>query len=224
MFGRSSLLLAIFGISLSMADAMAIEEAEYRVLEREGQFEIREYAEHIVAETIAGKNFEEAGSVAFKRLFRYISGDNESRRKIAMAAPVSQRTAGEKIAMTAPVSQRPSDSDWAVSFMMPSSYTIDTLPVPSNPEIKIRTVRAHIAGAVQYSGFWSEKNYLENKSRLEAWIEKKKFIKDGNAVWARYNAPFTPWFLRRNEILIPLAMQGQVKGEKLTWSHPVEPL
>jgi len=214
MFGRSSLLLAIFGISLSITDAMAIEEAEYRVLEREGQFEIREYAEHIVAETISGKSFEEAGSVAFKRLFRYISGDNESRRKIAMTAPVSQRTAGEKIAMTAPVSQRRSDSDWAVSFMMPSSYTIDTLPVPSNPEIKIRTVPAHIAGAVQYSGFWSEKNYLENKSRLEAWIEKKKFIKDGNAVWARYNAPFTPWFLRRNEILIPLAMQGKsrVKG------------
>ena len=89
--------------------------------------------------------------------------------------------------------------------MMPSSYSFDTLPVLSDPQIKIRTVPAHIAGAVQYSGFWSEENYLENKSRLEAWIEEKKFIKDGSAVWARYNPPFTPWFMRRNEILIPLA-------------------
>ena len=187
MYRRASLLLAIFTISLPMAGAMAIEEAEYRVLEQAGQFEVREYAEHIVAETIVEEGFEEAGDTAFNRLFRYISGDNESRTKIAMTAPVSQRAPGEKIAMTAPVSQRPSDGDWAVSFMMPSSYTIDTLPVPSNPEIKIRTVPAHIVGAVQYSGFWSKKNYLENKSVLEAWIEKKKFIKDGNAVWARYN-------------------------------------
>ena len=205
MYRQTSLLLAIFTIILPMTGAMAIEEAEYRVLEREGQFEIREYAEHIVAETIVEKGFEEAGDTAFKRLFGYISGDNESKRKIAMTAPVSQQTPGEKIAMTAPVSQRPADSDWAVSFMMPSSYSFDTLPVPSDPQVKIRTVPAHIAGAVQYSGFWSEDNYLENKSRLEAWIEEKKLIKDGSAVWARYNPPFTPWFMRRNEILIPLA-------------------
>ena len=183
---------------------MATEEAEYRVIEREGQFEIREYAEHIVAETIVAEGFEKAGNTAFNRLFRYISGDNASRQDIAMTAPVSQRAAGEKIAMTAPVSQRAAEGDWAVSFMMPSTYSMKTLPVPSNPEIKIRRVPAHLAGAVRYSGFWSEDNYLENKSRLEAWLDKKRLVKDGNAVWARYNAPFTPWFMRRNEILIPL--------------------
>ena len=184
---------------------MATEEAAYRVLEQDGQFEIREYAEHIIAETIVEESFEDAGSTAFNRLFRYISGDNQSSSKIAMTAPVSQRSPGEKIAMTAPVSQRKADGAWAVSFMMPSSYSIDTLPKPNNPEIKIRTVPAHIAGAVQYSGFWSEEKYSKNKSSLEEWLERNGLIKDGNPVWARCNAPFTPWFMRRNEVLIPLA-------------------
>ena len=184
---------------------MATEEAAYRVLEQDGQFEIREYAEHIIAETLVEESFEDAGSTAFNRLFRYISGDNQSSSKIAMTAPVSQRSPGEKIPMTAPVRQRKSDGAWAVSFVMPSSYSIDTLPLPNDPEIKIRTVPGHIAGAVRYSGFWSEEKYSENKSSLEEWLERKGFIRDGNAIWARYNAPFTPWFMRRNEVLIPLA-------------------
>jgi len=88
---------------------------------------------------------------------------------------------------------------------MPASYTLETLPVPDNSNVRLRQVPARQIAAVRYSGFWSEENYLENKSQLETWINKNKLVIVGDAVWARYNAPFTPWFLRRNEILIPVA-------------------
>jgi hypothetical protein len=89
--------------------------------------------------------------------------------------------------------------------MMPASYTLETLPVPDDNKVILRQVPARRIAAVRYSGFWSEKNYLQNKSQLETWIANNKLTIVGDAVWARYDAPFTPWFLRRNEILIPIA-------------------
>jgi effector-binding domain-containing protein len=121
-----------------------------------------------------------------------------------MTAPVSQRPQGEKIEMTAPVKQRRDQEKWAVSFMMPSSYTLKTLPEPKNPNITLRQVPARRMAAVRYSGFWSEKRYLRYKSELESWIQERGLTIVGDPIWARYNSPFTPWFLRRNEILIPV--------------------
>ncbi len=89
-----------------------------------------------------------------------LSGDNRSREKVAMTAPVSQERKGEKIKMTAPVGQRSVRGKWAVSFMMSASYTLETLPEPENPKIALRQVPARRMAAVRYSGFWSEKNYL----------------------------------------------------------------
>jgi effector-binding domain-containing protein len=186
-------------------NAMATEEASYKVLKTSGKFEIREYAPHILAETIVDGNLEEAGSKAFRRLFRYISGANRSRAKVAMTAPVSQEKAGEKIQMTAPVGQQRAQDKWAVSFTMPTSYTLETLPAPDDPQITLRLVPARRMAAVRYSGLWSEKNYLQNRSELESWIRERGLTVTGDPVWARYNPPFTPWFLRRNEILIPVA-------------------
>jgi effector-binding domain-containing protein len=88
--------------------------------------------------------------------------------------------------------------------MMPASYTMETLPAPEDPNVKLRQVPARRMAAVRYSGFWSEKNYLRYKLELESWIREKGFTIVGDPLWARYNAPFTPWFLRRNEILIPV--------------------
>ena len=184
---------------------MAIEEAAYKVLKIADKFEIREYAPHILAETIVDGDLEEAGNKAFRRLFNYISGANRSRSKVAMTAPVSQEKAGEKISMTAPVVQQPARDKWAVSFTMPASYTLETLPTPDDSTITLRLVPARRMAAVRYSGFWSEKNYLQNRSGLEAWIREQGLTAAGDPVWARYNPPFTLWFLRRNEILIPLA-------------------
>lgn len=197
-------LVAAF-ILIGARNTMATEEAKYTVVKKDDSFEIRDYAPHVVAEIIVEGELENAGSKAFNSLFRYISGDNHSRNKVAMTAPVSQQPVSQKINMTAPVGQQRVDNKWAVSFMMPDSYTLETLPVPDNSNVTLRQVPAHRIASVRYSGFWSEKSYLENKSQLETWINKNKLLIVGDAVWARYDAPFTPWFLRRNEILIPVA-------------------
>jgi effector-binding domain-containing protein len=198
------IILAAAAMIFGAMDAMAIEEATYKVLKKEDRFEIRDYAPHILAETVVEGALEEAGNTAFNRLFLYISGGNRSRDKVAMTAPVSQEPVGEKIQMTAPVGQQRVQEKWAVSFMMPASYTLETLPEPEDPKVTLRKVPARRMAAVRYSGFWSEKNYLRYKLELESWIHEKGLTIVGDPLWARYNPPFTPWFLRRNEILIPV--------------------
>jgi hypothetical protein len=191
-------------IVIGAMNTMAIEEAPYNVVARDDKFEIRDYAPHILAETIVEGDLEQAGSKAFSRLFGYISGENRSRDKLAMTAPVSQEPMGEEIKMTAPVGQQRVQEKWVVSFMMPASYTLETLPVPEDPNVTLRQVPARRMAAVRYSGLWSEKNYLRYKMELESWIHERGLTIVGDPVWARYNSPFTPWFLRRNEILIPV--------------------
>lgn len=197
-------LFAAMVMIIGGADAMAIEEAAYTVVKQENRFEIRDYTPHILAETVVEGNLEEAGSNAFNRLFRYISGDNLAHAKVAMTAPVSQEPSGEKIKMTAPVGQQRVQDSWAVSFMMPASYTMENIPEPADPKVTLRLVPARRMATVRYSGFWNEKGYLRNKAELELWIEKMGLGIVGDPIWARYNPPFMPWFLRRNEILIPV--------------------
>lgn len=189
-------------------NAAAVEEAAYRVIEKENAFEIREYAPQLLAEIVVSEDFEAAGDEAFDPLFRYISGDNRSSEKISMTAPVSQKSAGtsagELIRMTSPVRQETSADDWVISFTMPSSYVPETVPVPTNPEIKIRSLPAQQFVAIRYSGFWDRESYLEKRAALEEWILERGLTITGSPVWARYNPPFTPWFVRRNEVLIPI--------------------
>lgn len=184
--------------------AMATEEAKYTVVKKEEAFELRDYAPHILAETVVEGDINDASNKAFGRLFGYISGKNQSRNKVAMTAPVSQAPAAEKIAMTAPVGQQSVGNKWAVSFMMPASYTMQTLPKPDDSSVILREVPARRVASIRYSGLWSEARYLEHKSQLEAWIRKNKMKAAGEASWARYDPPFKPWFMRRNEILIPV--------------------
>ena len=106
--------------------------------------------------------------------------------------------------MTAPVEQRQTDDGWVVSFVMPESYTFETLPQPTNPEITLRAVDARRVAVIEYSGTWSGERYREHLAMLNEWIAQEKFEVRGEPVWARYNPPFTLWFLRRNEIMIPV--------------------
>jgi|GEM_PF-37117 len=205
MQGILGIMVGVVIMFMGGGSVMAIEEAEYRVVMSEGLFELRDYAPHVLAETVVDGTLEEAGNLAFRRLFRYISGENRSRGKISMTAPVSQEAAGEKIPMAAPVGQQASGGKWTVSFMMPVSYTLATLPVPDDPAITLRPVPARRMAAVRYSGTWSEKNYLRYRGELESWMRANRITAVGEPVWARYNPPFTLWFLRRNEILIPVA-------------------
>ncbi len=193
---------------LARGCAMTAEEVTYSVMVKATPFELRDYPAQVVAETVVDATMEDAGNRAFGRLFGYISGKNRSREKISMTAPVSQEPTAVKIAMTAPVGQERAEGGWTVTFAMPASYTLEALPVPEDPAVKLRRIPARRMAAVGYSGTWSERRYLRYRRDLEAWIEKKGLSALGEPVWARYNPPFTPWFLRRNEILIP------VDGEK----------
>lgn len=200
---KTCLVLSVITLAVFPVESlMAIEEAEYTVIAVVDDIEVRDYEPSIVAETLVDEDFEDAGSRAFRKLFKYISGDNTARDKIAMTSPVSQEKRSEKIAMTSPVEQRPAEDGWAVSFMMPASYTMETIPLPTNPDVVIREIPAYRAAAIRFSGRWTEKNYRKHLAQLKDWISGNGYKAKGEPVWARYDPPFKPWFMRRNEILI----------------------
>ena len=187
------------------AQTMAIEEAVYTVVEQEGRFEIRAYTPQIVAVVEVQSDFEEAGNQAFRPLFEYISGNNVSRESIAMSGSVNQQSAAsKKIAMTAPVSQQGTEDNWQISFMMPAEYRMDTIPLPLDPQVQLREIPAREMAVVRYSGSWSASNYQRNEEKLLTWLAEQPYQIVGDPVWARYNSPFSLWFVRRNEILIPV--------------------
>lgn len=183
-------------------DGMAYESPTYRVVERFGEIEIREYEPYLVAETTVDGGLEGAGNRGFRILAKYIFGENEGRRTIAMTTPVSQEAAeGTKIAMTAPVTQEKAGDKYRVRFMMPAEYSRAELPKPTDPRIVIREVPARTFAAVRYSGTWSKRNYEKHLEQLHDTLRAEGLGPVGEPAWARYNPPFMPWFLRRNEIL-----------------------
>lgn len=184
---------------------MAIEESEYAVIERAGDLELRQYEPYIVAETQVEGDFEDVGNEGFRRLAGYIFGKNRSKASIGMTAPVNQEPASEKIDMTAPVGQEARDGEWRITFVMPAKYTMDTLPRPLDERVVLRAEPGGLVAAIRYSGSWSRKRYLEQEAKLRSLLEERGLEATGEPVFARYNSPFALWFLRRNEVLIPVA-------------------
>jgi len=198
-------LIFLLPFFLGSCVTVGIEKSKYTVIQKQGKFEIRQYEPQIVAETIVDTDFGDAGNAAFRRLFNYISGDNQKKEPIKMTAPVSQKSSSEKISMTAPVNQQKSEDKYVVSFLMPGKYTMDALPEPLDSSVKLRQVPARKIAAVRYSGSWSRKRYESHKGSLEEFIRDKNLTKTGEEpIWARYDPPFQLWFLRRNEVLIPI--------------------
>jgi hypothetical protein len=199
---------ALAGLLLALASwpAMAIEIPEYRVLEQEGSFELRAYSSYLIAETEVEAGFMNAGNIAFGRLFRYISGANAAQAEIAMTAPVEQSSQGEKIAMTAPVEQSKADGVYRVGFVVPRKYNRETVPKPTDPRVSIREVPARTVAVWRYSGRWTEENFREHEQDLRRAVQARglQAVSGDSAIIARYDAPFIPWFMRRNEVLIPL--------------------
>ena len=181
---------------------VGIETPKYKVIEKEGRLELRQYPPQIVAETLVQADFDTSGNIAFRRLFRYISGQNRAKESIAMTAPVHQKAAAQKIAMTAPVTQQKSQENYAVSFLMPAKYSLETLPEPLDPNVVLKTIPARTLAAIRYSGTWSQKRYEAHKAKLLEFIQKKERKITGEPIFARYDPPFQLWFLRRNEVLI----------------------
>ena len=197
------LLIPLLILSIT-GNVMATEEAKYAVLEKDGHFELRQYEPCIVAETLVDGDFDEVGNAGFRRLFRYISGDNQTKLPISMTAPVTQEMRSEKISMTAPVTQQKAGNDWSIAFVMPAEYTMDSLPTPNDGRITLREIPARLVAVITYSGTWSESRYEEHKAMLDMMMSKRKLKTAGEYIYARYNPPFTPWFLRRNEVLVPV--------------------
>lgn len=200
-------------IFLFSGAVMAIEEPEYKVESKTTNYEIRIYGPIVVAETRIESDFENAGNQAFRILAGYIFGDNKSKTKIAMTAPVNQEIASEKIAMTAPVTQLKSPSGFLVQFTMPKTYQLDTLPTPNDSRVQLRQVPARKVAVYRYSGGWSESRYNEKLASFRKALENDGLETTGGPVLARFNSPFQLWFLRRNEIWL------EVKETTTTSDH-----
>jgi hypothetical protein len=206
------LITSIFTLPSIIGDAMAIERAKYTVVEREGNFELRQYEPYLVAETIVEGDFDEVGNEGFRRLFDYISGKNRKQQSISMTAPVSQKVESEKISMTAPVNQVRVGGKYRITFLMPAKYTMETLPEPLDTRVELKEVPGQLIAALRYSGTWSKDRYEKKRVRLQAVMRQKGLEPAGEAIFARYNPPFMPWFLRRNEVLIPVENGSQPTG------------
>jgi len=199
------IVLVLLSTILTSCFSVGIEKAKYKVIIKESNLEVRQYQPQIVAETIVDSDFDQAGNIAFRRLFDYISGNNHAKESISMTAPVNQTNESKKISMTASVNQQKSEDKWVVNFLVPSKYTMETTPEPLDPNVTIREIPAQKIAAIRYSGTWSRKRYESHKSKLEQFISDKQLQIIGEPIFARYDPPFQLWFLRRNEVLIPIS-------------------
>jgi hypothetical protein len=200
--------IAFISLALVMAtvrSAFAVEEPKYSIVHQYADFEVRDYPAYLVAETTVESDFEDAGSKAFQRLFNYISGQNSGGQSIEMTAPVVQK--GQKIAMTAPVIQSGGSNSFSIQFVMPAKWTLATLPKPNDKSVVIREVPAARFAVIRYSGFWSRSRYDTQLAALQSAMEHEHIKASGSPIWARYDPPFMPWFLRRNEIMIPVSRE-----------------
>lgn len=191
--------------TLSGNAAMAIEEPAYEVLLETKHYEVRRYPPYIVAEVDVDGDFKRAGNSAFRVLAGYIFGDNEPQQKMEMTAPV-ESSQGVRMNMTAPVTSQAGNGDgpYTYAFVMERKYTMDTLPKPVNPDIRLVQRPERIMAVHRYSGVWSEERYQEHEKILLDALAEDRIDITGSPVFARYNAPFTPWFLRRNEIMVEI--------------------
>lgn len=194
------------------------EEPSYEVLRKEGDFEIREVSPIIVAEVTSFGDYDSASGDSFRKLAKYIFGENRREKKISMTAPVFQEKS-EKIAMTAPVFQEKNENRWVMQFTMPKEYTMETLPKPVDSEISIREIPARKIAVITYSGTLNEKNIAAKSQELEEWISKNGYRAVSPPRSAGYDPPWTLPFLRRNEIQIDI----EGKGDEQLSSCPSSP-
>jgi hypothetical protein len=203
---RSLLLGLICALFTFGGSAMATEEPAFSVVVQEGAFEVRDYPAFVVAEVSVAGDRDEASNAGFRLLAGYIFGGNTRRQSIAMTAPVVQeRATSETIAMTAPVTQSGSDGAWVVRFVMPSSYTLETLPTPNDARVRLVPVPPQRFAVVRFSGLAQPGDVERRTASLRTFLERRQLrITTGPVSLARYDPPWTPWFMRRNEVWIAI--------------------
>ena len=181
----------------------AIEEPAYEVIRSINDVEVRQYAPYVVAEVRIDADADEAGNLAFPILAGYIFGKNKGEKKFDMTAPVTQVAAPQRLEMTAPVTQTAvpgAAGNYLIQFVLPKGVTLASAPEPIDPRVTLREVPASRVAVIRYSGFWSEGNYAEHLGKLRSVLKAAGVNPSGEPVFSRYNPPFMPWFLRRNEI------------------------
>jgi hypothetical protein len=179
------------------------ETPKYTVIKKQGDIELRSYPAYIKAEVnVADTSYRNAIFQGFRILADFIFGNNVKTTKIAMTSPV-QVVESEKIAMTSPVTISGEDS-YTVAFIMPSEYTLETLPQPKNLAISFIKVEARTLASMNFSGFYRENQAEKAKRQLQDWLEAQAYKADGDFIIASYDPPWVPWFLARNEVMVPI--------------------
>jgi hypothetical protein len=179
-----------------------LEEPKFTVLEKRDGYEIREYAPYIVAETKVSGTYSRGLNQGFGAIADYIFGNNTTKTSIAMTAPVLQEES-EAIAMTVPVINT-LEENRTVSFVLPSKYTMDTLPLPNNPAVELREISARKVAVLSFTWYATGSRVDSKRAELEKKLFNDSEIIDGPAQVAQYNPPASFPFTLRNEIIIPI--------------------
>jgi len=186
---------------IAVQDVHALEKPEYEVLYKDGKIEYRLYKPYILIETeVKNEDYLEATEEGFDRLFGYISGNNTFDEKISMTAPVQMMRTGQEIDFTQEVQTSKTLEGIKMSFMLPSEYSLETAPRPTDSRVIINPLPERLVAVIRFSGRWTERNLTKNESRLVENIRAADLQTFGPSVFAAYHPPFMPPFLRRNEI------------------------
>ncbi|MGB5831028.1 MAG: heme-binding protein [Thiohalocapsa sp.] len=202
-------LLAIVALLAFVYVVQNVEQPTYSVLVQDDDFEIRDYPALVIAEVRRGGTRQQGLSAGFGPLARYIfAKERGGDEPIAMTAPVVQQQigSGDPIAMTAPVMQaRNEQGDWAVHFIMPAEYRLDTLPAPAGKDVRLTETAPRRVAVVRFSGRTTDVLLARREQSLRRWMEASGLTPVGAPLYAYYNDPFTPGFMRRNEVMIGVA-------------------
>lgn len=202
----SLLLMGLLG--LTPGPVLAAPEAAYEVTEVHDAFEVRRYADAVLALVTTTGSRDDASGVAFRKLFRYISGENRADAEISMTTPVLQ---GREIASGVESLHGSDTETWQVAFVMPEDFDLQATPEAEDPDIQIVPFAGRALAVIQFSGFWSDENFREHEAKLRASLEAAGRETRGPALFAYYNPPFMPWFMRRNEVMLELVESGEVR-------------
>ena len=176
---------------------MALEEPKYTIIKQTNDYEIRKYDDRLAVETLEGSG----ENRAFSLLFKYISGANELNSKVAMTIPVTQST---KIDMTAPVTQEEVNGDRVMRFFLPTKFTMENAPRPTSGAVSLVVVKGQTYAVARYSGRSSDQNFIRNARKLSEALKRDGVKTSGDPIKATFNGPFMPFFLRRNEVMVPI--------------------
>jgi SOUL heme-binding protein len=189
-----------------MREAAMTEQQRYEVVRQGPGFELRLYPAHLVAEVDVDGSFESAGNTAFRPLVAYIRGQNQASRSLAMTAPVLQRRDDTHVRLDTveTVTTETSPGRYVVSFVMPQDATAESLPAPGDARVTIRAVPEELAAVARYSGRWTSASYEQQTDRLLQAVREAGLETTGPPRFARFDPPWTPWFRRRNEVVVPV--------------------